>query len=230
MNQKLYGTRLYINCADLERNINYIRNNSKMQIIAMVKANAYGHGDIMFCKQIEKLGIKYFGVADFEEGLRLRNSGIMHPIMVMNPGIKNIPTILNNNLEPVIYNLDILHQLTNMVDSKTINYSNIPIHIKLNTGMNRWGLNESEIPVLVKKITDNRGIKILSIYSHLASADHDDAFTKQQISVFKTMVLSITEKFNYNIKTHIYNSRGFLKFHNPLDTYTFARIGIALYG
>ena len=105
MEQELYGTRLHINYSSLKNNIQYVKKiTSNSKIIAMVKANAYGHGDISMTKKMEDLGINYFGVADFEEGLRLRSNGVSSPIMVMNPGDKNIDTIINNNLEPVIYN------------------------------------------------------------------------------------------------------------------------------
>ena len=105
MKEELYGTRLYINYSHLENNINYLKNSAKhMQIIAMVKANAYGHGEISITKKLEKLGVNYFGVADFEEGIRLRDNGVLSNIIVMNPGINNIKTIIENDLEPVIYN------------------------------------------------------------------------------------------------------------------------------
>ena len=85
MKDRLYGTRLYIKSSQLESNINYIQKSiGQAEIIAMVKANAYGFGDILMTKKMKEFGINYFAVADFEEGMRLRNKSIHSPIMVMN--------------------------------------------------------------------------------------------------------------------------------------------------
>ncbi len=154
MEKELYGTRLHINSKSLAHNINYLKTHvPKSQIIAMVKANAYGHGDILMSRKMEDLGINYFGVADFEEGLRLRNNGIVSPIMVMNPGDKNTHTIIENNLEPVIYNHFILASISRAINLKSqMQQKEIPVHIKINTGMNRWGFVFSEIPTLINEI------------------------------------------------------------------------------
>ena len=144
MKQDLYGTRLYINYSHLKHNFNYLKSIAPdFKIIAMVKANAYGHGDIHIAEKMESFNIDYFGVADFEEGLRLRNNRIKTPIIVMNPGINNIPIIIENDLEPVIYNYPIFSKVVKYTkmyfNEKSIdnNQKKIPVHIKINTGMNR---------------------------------------------------------------------------------------------
>ena len=108
MHQDLYGTRLYINYSHLKNNLNYLKSIAPgFKIIAMVKANAYGYGDVDIAKKMESFNVDYFGVADFEEGLRLKKNNITTPIIVMNPGINNIPIIIDNYLEPAIYNYQI---------------------------------------------------------------------------------------------------------------------------
>ena len=141
MKNELYSTRLYIHCENLAHNINklYTRNSNQC-IIAMIKANAYGHGDIIMAKKMEEYGIQYFGVADFEEGIRLRQNDIESPIMVMNPASNNLSKILDYDLEPVIYNHFILASISRAINLKSqTQQKEIPIHIKINTGMNRWG-------------------------------------------------------------------------------------------
>ena len=175
MREELYGTRLYINYSQLENNINYIKDKSKKaEIIAMVKANAYGCGDLDMSQKMEELGVNYFGVADFDEGIRLRESGIKGHIMVMNPGVHNISKILDYDLEPVIYNNTILLALINVLKEKKTHIEHtkksIIVHVKINTGMNRWGFSISEIPKLIADIKKNKSIKVKSIYSHLASS------------------------------------------------------------
>ena len=84
MKKTLYGTRLYINFTHLASNIKYIQSRlHDSSIIAMVKANAYGYGDIQISKKLYDLGINYFGVADFEEGVRLRKAGVNGRIIVI---------------------------------------------------------------------------------------------------------------------------------------------------
>ena len=200
MKEELYGTRLYINCSQLEENINYIKQTiNKAEIIAMVKANAYGFGDIFIAKKMEQLGINYFGVADFEEGVRLRNNGVKSPIMVMNTAKSSIQMIINNKLEPVIYSKEILAWIIHKNEHRVITQKKppCPIHIKINTGMNRWGFNLTEIPELIKTLKCYpKHIIVKSLYSHFSSADNrnDDIFTEKQKA-------KIT--FQLQINTHI---------------------------
>ena len=136
MKDRLYGTRLYIESSQLESNINYIQKSiGQAEIIAMVKANAYGFGDILMTKKMKEFGINYFAVADFEEGMRLRNQSIHSPIMVMNTSKSSIEMIIKNTLEPVIYNMNTLHCLIDALKSRSNNQkiNPYPIHIKINT-------------------------------------------------------------------------------------------------
>ena len=128
MEERLYGTRLYVSYANLENNINYLqRYYSISKVIAMVKANAYGHGDIVIAKKLESFGISSFGVADFEEGIRLRNNNIKSAIIVMNPAINNLKVIIDNKLEPVIYNTSILLKLQNILEKFESRFIKNPI-------------------------------------------------------------------------------------------------------
>ena len=235
MKDNLYGTRLYINFSQLEKNIKTInRAANDCEIIAMVKANAYGHGDIAISLKMEELGVNYFGVADFEEGIRLRDSGIKNSIIVMNPGVQNIGAVMDYNLEPVIYSNKILLALQDAIckNDSICKTNPISIHLKINTGMNRWGFNKSEIPDLIDTLKNINTIKIKSIYSHLASSKNlkDDSFTYNQIQKFTNYTLKFQNSFKYTIKTHIHNSSGLIRFYNKNNSFQYARIGLALYG
>ena len=162
MDASLYGTRLYINTDILKQNVNFFKSNfPNSKIMAVIKANAYGHGDIEMGIKLKKLGISSFAVADFEEGIRLRGVLQKSQIMVMNPGINNLCTIIKYKLQPVIYSNFILEELLEL--SKKY-HETICIHIKLNTGMNRWGLNNQEAALAIKKILNHNNIRIISIY------------------------------------------------------------------
>ncbi len=231
MQKELYSTCLYINFSQLHSNIQIIKENIKSSsIIAMIKANAYGCGDILIAKKLSKLGVNYFGVADFEEGIRLRDNGIKGPIMVMNTTVDSVEKIIEYNLEPVVNKKEILLSIikTNTKASSTL----IPIHIKINTGMNRWGVNPSDLSSIIKLIqSSSKKIVIRSIYSHLSSAEnrHHDRFTDVQINKFLKIKKLFDTNFQYHIHTHILNSFGFKYFSSKINQFDHLRIGIALY-
>ena len=228
MNSSLYGTRLYINCDLLKKNVNYFKNNFPFcNIMAVVKANAYGHGDLEISSQLKKAGITLFAVADFEEGIRLRSVLKESTIMVMNPGINNLKTIIKHELEPVIYSNFMLEQLLSFSSmSKTL----INIHIKLNTGMNRWGFNKDEVRLAIKKIDEHSNICIKSMYSHLASSEDlkHDQFTELQIETLFKIKQETKDISMSNI--HMFNSHGSLRFLNKKNNNQVIRLGISLYG
>ena len=233
MNLELYGTRLYVNYTHLEKNIQYVKKQFPQQgIIAILKANAYGHGDVDMAQKMEELNINYFGVADFEEGLRLRRFGIKGHIMVMNPGLNNLSTIIENHLEPVIYNHEMLHELGVLAQNNIIRTpSNIRIHIKINSGMNRWGFNLLELSGVIKALKQFSNITIVSIYSHFSSAEtiEQDVFTKCQTEVLMKAYNLFQSQFDYTINLHLFNSAALLRNFLTTDS-TLLRVGILLYG
>jgi len=236
MKHELYGTRLYVDLSQLENNINYISQiTNKMEIVAMVKANAYGHGDVEVAQKMEKIGIRYFGVADFEEGVRLRAHNIKSSIMVMNPGVHNVELLIKYRLEPVIYNKIILNELVKSIENLSGGEKNktpVLVHIKINTGMNRWGFNTSDLQQLIMSLKEFKKIKVKSIYSHLASSENkrDDQFTIAQINELIKIKNEFVSGLNIPIKLHIHNSFGSLRFVETLCRFDYSRIGLALYG
>lgn len=220
-----HETILYIDLKALEKNYKYLKNKlkSETKIIAVVKAFAYGHGDITIAKKLEELGVDAFWVADFEEGMNLRKAGISRKIIVANPGIKGYKEIVKYNLEPVIYNFRLL---------EIFGKNNIPIsvHIKFNTGMNRYGFNLEEVEVLTKKLKEFPHLKIESICSHLAAATDKskDDFTQKQFEKFDTICKLFTETLNIKSERHILNTAGVLRFTSQQNN--MVRLGIGLYG
>ena len=105
-----HETILYVDLKQLQKNYTYLKSllSKNTKTIAVVKAHGYGLGDIEISKKLEKLGVNSLWVADFEEGVNLRKNGIKIPIIVANPGAKSHQTIIDNKLEPVIYNLRLL--------------------------------------------------------------------------------------------------------------------------
>ena len=221
----VHETILEVDLNKLANNFNYLKSklNPNTKIIAVVKAYAYGHGDIVIASYLEKLGAHALWVADFEEGTRIRKSGIKIPIIIANPGTKSTQQIIDNNLDVVIYNSELLH-LYGKLDTE------IRIHIKFDTGMNRYGFDSSKVDELVADLQKYPKLKIQSICSHLAASDNitEDSFTNAQFKVFDNVSNSFSISLSKIIDRHILNTNGVLRFSNK--EYEMVRLGIGLYG
>ena len=220
-----HETILFVDLKALEHNYNYLKSklNPDTEIIAVVKAFAYGHGDIVVAKKLEKLGVNAFWVADFEEGVTLKKSGINLPIIIANPGVKSCSDIVKYNLQPVIYNF----RLLDLYGEKN---SPISIHIKFNSGMNRYGFNLEEMETLAEKLKKYPHLKVESMCTHLSSADNSkqDEFTCFQFQKFESIASKFYVKTGIKAAQHILNTTGVLRF--PEHQKEMVRLGIGLYG
>ena len=228
MLDKFFSTKLYISLFSLEQNLDFLKNklSHETEIIAVLKANAYGFGDVELAKILIKEGIKHIAVADFEEGMRLKRHGINIPIIIMYPGLNNLKSIVENDLEPTIYSVSMLDRL--IVESKKMK-KNVFFHLKIDTGMKRYGLEKHEIKNVIDIIKNSKNIKVKSIFSHFASSKNkeEDLFTKSQIDTFQNHKEYIQKTLQYKIKFHISNSHGILNYVN--SAFDMIRVGFALY-
>ena len=198
------------------------------KVMAVVKADAYGHGFLEVTKTLIENRIDYLGVALPDEAVQLRNNGIDVPILVLGhiPD-KSIEDIINLNITPTVFNLDLADKISKSAVKKG---KKAKIHIKIDTGMSRIGFsccNETTEKVLY--ISKLPGIEIEGIFSHLSSADEDDElFTLGQFEKFKSFCEDLENKgLKIPIK-HICNSAGTIKF--PQMHLDMVRTGIILYG
>lgn len=225
-----HETVLEVNLDALLRNFNYFRSKvpSTTGIVAMVKASGYGAGSYEIAKTLQDAGTTYLAVAALDEGIDLRNNGIVMPIMVMNPRAANYRALFNNRLEPVVYSKDMLHTLIR--EAKKYGDEVYPVHIKLDTGMHRMGFTENELDEVLHLLKDADKVKVASIFSHLATADclDMDEFTFHQLERFERMSSKLIASLGYPVKRHILNSAGILRF--PAYHYELVRLGIGLYG
>ena len=227
---KKHETVLEVNLDSIIRNYNYFRSKVPLStgIIAMVKAWGYGAGSYEIAKTLQDAGASYLAVAVLDEALDLRKNGITMPIMIMNPKASDYRLLFQHRLEPVIYSFSMLETLIN--EAKRNSFDDYPVHLKLDTGMHRMGFEKHEISLLTNILKKEHNIKVKTIFSHLATADclDMDEFTKRQLRLFDSISKEIIEGLNYNIKRHILNSAGILRF--PEYHYDFVRLGIGLYG
>lgn len=157
-----------INLDNLRTNIEWIQKTFPKTsfLCPMIKANAYGHGDVALGKYLEHLGIKHMGVCLIEEGLLLRRSGVEAEILVFRGfDLEGAKQLIEHNLTPVITSweqIDYLEQLTTKP---------ISVHLKFDTGMNRLGFRESEAEKLFEKFWQNRKLRLKALVTHLFNGE-----------------------------------------------------------
>ena len=225
-----HETILEVNLNALIDNLNYFRSKLKPEtkVICMVKAFAYGSGAVEVARTLQHHRCDYLAVAVADEGAELRREGIRIPIMVMNPELGGFGMIIDNNLEPEIYNFRILEAFSDVVGK--LGLIDYPIHIKIDSGMHRLGFEPNEINNLIEYVKANPQIKIRTVFSHLSAADEAryDSFTRQQVDTFLQCADLITSSFSHDILKHILNSAGIERFHE--FQFDMVRLGIGHYG
>ncbi|MDR1761932.1 MAG: bifunctional UDP-N-acetylmuramoyl-tripeptide:D-alanyl-D-alanine ligase/alanine racemase [Bacteroidales bacterium] len=225
-----HQTVLEINLNAMIHNLNYFKSQLKptTKIMVMVKAFSYGSGSYEIANILQYQGVDYLAVAFIDEGIELRNAGIRIPIVVMNPEYGMLAQLYEYNLEPNIHNFSVLAELETF--QKTHNHSDLPVHIKLDTGMARYGFCESDIVPLLQRISAIPNCRIQSVFSHLVGSDEKrfDEFTQYQIELFTRMSNTIQNTLSYPTLRHILNSAGIERF--PQAQFDMVRLGIGLYG
>jgi alanine racemase len=228
--QKVHETVLEINLTALQNNLNHYKSllPPNTRIMAMVKAFSYGSGSFEIANLLEFNKIDYLAVAYADEGVALRKAGVSLPLMVMSPDLKAFDTIIENNLEPEIYSLRILHEFSELLSLK--GKKNYPVHIKLDTGMHRLGFMEDDLDELLKVISQTDYMRIQSIFSHLVASEDpsQDDFTRHQISLFRKLSGRIISALDYPVIRHILNTSGISRM--PESAFDMVRLGIGLYG
>jgi len=233
LQQKSHETVLEVNLNALVHNLNYYRSllNPGTKLMAMVKAFSYGSGSFEIANALQFHRADYLAVAYADEGVELRKAGISLPVMVMNPEESGMEAMLQYNLEPEIYNFRTLQMLEKAIKSyKSDNDRQIPVHLKVDTGMHRLGFEPADIESLCERINATPGLIIQSVFSHLVGSDDPslDEFTRHQIEIFTQMAEKLEKNLGYKVLWHILNSAGISRF--PEARFSMVRLGISLYG
>ncbi|MDO6759631.1 alanine racemase [Tamlana sp. 2_MG-2023] len=227
---KAQETVLEINLKALKHNFDYLKSKLKPEtkFMAVVKAYAYGSDSCEIALYLEKLKVDYFAVAYIEEGLALRKGGVTAPIMVLHPQIVNFDILLENRLEPSLYNEKTLKEFITALSKKNI--IDYPVHLKFNTGLNRLGFWHTDVEMIANVLAETKTIKVKSLLSHLAASEdlNEKEFTLNQIKDFKSIAENFTKQVGYKPLHHICNTSGILNY--PDAHFDLVRSGIGLYG
>ena len=258
--RQTHETVLKVNLSALVDNVRYFRSLLKPEtkLTCMVKAFAYGAGSVEVSRALQKANdsfvhrtssnctlVDYLAVAVADEGVELRKAGITLPIIIMDPEVAAMDLILENNLEPNVYSHQSLKTVITAAEAKGL--ENVPIHIKIDSGMHRLGFYKEDIPWLIDKLQQTKAVRVASVFSHLAGSDEAqfDDFTLQQIRYFDDCAEELKEGLSgvaglsaersvfcqpegRSILKHILNSAGIERFTDY--QFDMCRLGIGLYG
>ncbi len=230
LEQKVHQTLLEINLNAVTHNYKEYQKllNPATKIMAMVKAFAYGSGGAEIAGILQYHKVDYLGVAYADEGVELRKTGITIPIMVMNPEENAFEAIIENNLEPEIYSFEILQSFDRYLQQSGL--QQYPVHIEIETGMNRLGFATGDIQKLCKSLLSTSSFKVQSVFTHLAASEDPaaDEFSMQQFQLFSNAANELEKKLGYTFIKHIANSAAAMR-HPDLQM-DMIRLGIGLYG
>jgi len=221
--QKVYAE---IDLKALSHNLQIVRKKTENKnILAVVKADAYGHGSEKVSKHLIKNGVSMLGVAFTHEGIALRESDIKTPILIFFDR-DNADACIEYKLTPVIYDFITAKKIN--TTAKKLNIV-MPVHIKVDTGMGRVGMLPDKAFSEISKISALSNIKPEGIMSHFSDADlQDKAFANNQQDIFYTLIASLT-KIGITFKfIHMANSAAVLTM--PDAHFDTVRPGIMLYG
>lgn len=230
LQHKTHQTVMEINLTALVHNLKEYQKHllPSTKTMAMVKAFSYGSGSVEIARALQFQKVDYLAVAYADEGIDLRKAGISLPIMILNVDEENFDSLIEYNLEPEIFSFNICNAFHQYLLQQGI--QDFPVHIKLNTGMNRLGFETKDVYELCFNIRRQKTMHIKSVLSHLVSSEAaiDDKFTQKQLALFEFACETIEKNMGYSFIKHIANSAAI--FRHPQSQYNMVRLGIGLYG
>jgi alanine racemase len=184
-------------------------------LCAVIKADAYGHGDVPVAEAALEAGVERLAVALVEEGVRLREAGIEAPILVLSePPVGDAAEMLRWGLTPSVYSVEFLEAL------RAAATGTVDVHVKVDTGMHRVGAPPELLPDLLGALTPP--LRLAAVWTHLAVADEDPDFTRIQVERFRQVLGP------RSIPVHLANTAGGLLF--PEARGSMVRAGLGVYG
>lgn len=206
----------------------FLNKNSKTnpELFAVIKADAYGHGSVMCTPTLIACGVTHLGVASIDEGIELRENKIDTPILVLGASpLWAFENAIKYDIELSIFNDE--HLLAIEQISKRLN-KKLKAHIKIDTGMNRIGINSNNAQEFIKKVLNSNFIELKGVFTHFADVENEKLF-KRQIEEFKNAIEPFKETFRENkVKVHCLNSPGIFSY--PNYSYDMVRMGIIMWG
>lgn len=197
------------------------------RLMAVVKANAYGHGAVPVAHVAVAQGIHCLGVARCHEGVTLREGGITAPIVILGPTWpEESDTLIAQRLTAVLGTEDMAEALARAAQRQGVHY---PLHLKIDTGMRRFGFAPDHLPALLARLARYPQLRVEGLMTHLATADAVEAqAVHEQLALFRQVVHALATHGVQPQYIHAANSAGLYRY--PESHWTMVRAGIVLYG
>ena len=229
MTEATHTSWIEIKESSLIHNFRQVRNlvPEKTGVMAVVKANGYGHGLAIAARVFADAGADYLGVTTIEEGMEIRNAGVTKPVLVFSPILpEQIETSLSNNLELTVCDASFLDTLSAYaVKMNTI----AKVHVKIDTGMGRLGIYPQDCAAFYARIMRLPNIDITGTFTHFSDAGSSDrSKTKSQLKQFNDAISQLKSGGMYTGLVHAANSAGMLNY--PDAVFDMVRPGTILYG
>jgi alanine racemase len=187
------------------------------ELCVVVKADAYGHGDVPVAEAAMEAGASWLAVALLEEGIRLREAEIESPIIVLSePNPRDAIEVAKWGLTPTVYSRAFVEALAETG-------AEFDLHVKVDTGMHRVGIAPSRLGELIRAIGDHPNLELAALWTHFAVADEDTDFTRGQIELFDETVAGFDVPM-----MHLANTAGAVLF--PDARRSLCRVGLGTYG
>ena len=229
LEQKVHQTVMEINLTALLHNLQQYQQllQPATKVMAMVKAFSYGSGSYEIANLLQFHKVDYLAVAYADEGVELRKGGITLPIMVMNPEETTFDALVQHSLQPELYSFELLQLFDDFLRKEGL--QQFPVHIELETGMNRLGFDTADIQRLADQLR-NSCCSAQTVFSHLVASEDPklDDFTRQQAAKFTTACDALEAALGHSFIRHIANSAAIIRF--PGLQLDMVRLGIGLYG
>ncbi|HTL48777.1 MAG TPA: alanine racemase [Verrucomicrobiae bacterium] len=225
--QKSHSTWIEIHTDNLVRNLEAIKHlqRAETQVMAVIKANAYGHGLIGAARALAP-HVNYLGVSSIREVLELRENKIDSPAFLLSrPLPHEVSSVL---LDGVTLSISSFEEASHISELSAGMNRKTTVHIKVDTGMGRLGIPFGEAMKTIEKIAELPGLELEGIFTHFPSAEQSDGFTEKQLHDFSLLIQALEHKQIHFSLRHAANSAGSVKLNTPV--LNMIRPGLMLYG
>jgi len=228
LSQSIVPSRVEIDAEALANNVQHIKAHvgDDVELMAVVKANGYGHGAVTVARTALLNGATYLAVANMVEAMNLRDAGISAPILILSyVPVFAVRQAIQHNISVLLFDAELAHQYDRIardIDGK------LKIHIKVDSGMGRMGVLPGDAVRLFRTVYTMQNLEIEGIYTHFSMADDNLEYTEEQLQIFKDVVAPLKAtgfQFKY---IHAANSAGILGSRE--NYFNLVRAGLILYG
>ncbi len=224
-----HPTQARINLSSFRHNVEAVRlyTNRKTRIMAVVKANGYGHGMVEISRAAVEVGVEFLSVARIDEALELRQAGVTHPVLVFElPRKESIESAINEKIDLTVGSIEGAREIDYVASRLG---KRATVHIKVDTGMGRLGLNYLLAETEIEMILRCTHLQVAGIYSHFANSEvADQSFAKEQLKRFSSLLESVKSKGIEIPIVHMANSAAIMSL--PASHFTMVRPGLMFFG